>query len=83
MHQPARHFQRIVGGILAMHGPQRVCDDGEKVGGGSGDKGGVELTLLWVEAEEGAMMFFRRPQLTAALHYREKFCALQRHPASA
>ena len=53
------------------------------MGGGSGDKGGVELTLLWVEAEEGAMMFFRRPQLTAALHYREKFCALQRHPASA
>jgi hypothetical protein len=29
----------------------------------------VELTLLWVEAEEGMMVFFRRPQLTAALHY--------------
>ena len=32
-------------------------------------QGGVELTLLWVEAEEGMMVFFRRPQLTAALHY--------------
>ena len=38
----ARRFQHIVGGILAMHGPQRVGGDGEKVGGGrsgGGDKG--------------------------------------------
>ena len=40
-------------------------------------QGGVELTLLWVEAEEGMMTFFRRPQLTVALplHYAERSSA--------